>query len=70
MRWLRDLFAGQTVKRDASCSFCGRSHVDAGPFVEGPAEVYICSACCANVSSAPPRNNAPKTMLFLPEEFV
>ena len=51
MGWLADFFAGRTTKRDVSCSFCGRSYVDVGPFVEGPAEVYICSACCDTASA-------------------
>ena len=38
------------MKQDASCSFCGNSYLDVGMLVEGPAKVYICSACCDKVS--------------------
>ncbi len=31
--------------RTAYCSFCHRSHDDAGPFAEGPGQVYICFRC-------------------------
>jgi ATP-dependent Clp protease ATP-binding subunit ClpX len=31
--------------RNAYCSFCRKSYLDVGPFVEGPAEVYICGEC-------------------------
>lgn len=31
--------------RNAYCSFCRKSHTDAGPLVEGPGEVYICGEC-------------------------
>jgi len=51
MGWLTDFFAGQTVKRDTSCSFCSRSHSNVGPFVEGPGDVFICPECCDAVSS-------------------
>ncbi len=36
----------------STCSFCGRSHRDAGPMVEGPNDVFICSSCvelCHNI---------------------
>jgi ATP-dependent Clp protease ATP-binding subunit ClpX len=29
----------------ARCSFCRKSHTDAGPLVEGPEDVYICREC-------------------------
>jgi len=38
--------------RNSSCSFCGKSHADAGPLVEGPNDVFICAACvelCHNI---------------------
>jgi ATP-dependent Clp protease ATP-binding subunit ClpX len=45
--WLARLFGlGNTSRpRNAYCSFCSKSYHDAGPLVEGPREVYICSAC-------------------------
>lgn len=39
-------------KRGNVCSFCGKSQADAGPIVEGPDNVRICSACidlCRNI---------------------
>jgi ATP-dependent Clp protease ATP-binding subunit ClpX len=39
-------------KAGSICSFCGRSHRDAGPMVEGPSDVFICSSCvelCHNI---------------------
>ena len=39
-------------KRGSICSFCGKSQADAGPIVEGPDNVRICSACielCRNI---------------------
>ncbi|MGE0481653.1 MAG: ATP-dependent Clp protease ATP-binding subunit ClpX [Phycisphaerae bacterium] len=33
------------TRRGNACSFCGKSHRDAGPMVEGPDDVYICSSC-------------------------
>ena len=32
-------------KDDVSCSFCGKSHRDVGPLIEGPASAYICQGC-------------------------
>lgn len=31
--------------RNAYCSFCRKSYHEVGPLVEGPNDVYICSAC-------------------------
>ncbi|MCK4660546.1 MAG: ATP-dependent Clp protease ATP-binding subunit ClpX [Phycisphaerae bacterium] len=39
-------------RRSSSCSFCGKSHRDTGPMVEGPRDVYICKSCvelCHNI---------------------
>ncbi|MDD4889655.1 MAG: ATP-dependent Clp protease ATP-binding subunit ClpX [Phycisphaerae bacterium] len=39
-------------RRSSSCSFCGKSHADAGPLVEGPNDVFICASCvelCHNI---------------------
>ncbi|QOJ13307.1 MAG: ATP-dependent Clp protease ATP-binding subunit ClpX [Planctomycetia bacterium] len=33
------------ARRGSVCSFCGKSHRDVGPMVEGPDDVYICSQC-------------------------
>jgi ATP-dependent Clp protease ATP-binding subunit ClpX len=32
-------------RRTNVCSFCGKSHRDAGPMVEGADDVFICSSC-------------------------
>ncbi|MCK4342111.1 MAG: ATP-dependent Clp protease ATP-binding subunit ClpX [Phycisphaerae bacterium] len=32
-------------RRSSVCSFCGKSHRDAGPMVEGASDVYICASC-------------------------
>ncbi|HUW84915.1 MAG TPA: ATP-dependent Clp protease ATP-binding subunit ClpX [Phycisphaerae bacterium] len=39
-------------RRPSVCSFCGKSHRDAGPMVEGPNDVFICASCvdlCHNI---------------------
>jgi len=36
---------GGRSRRGSSCSFCGKSARDAGPMVEGAAEVFICATC-------------------------
>ncbi len=36
---------GSSGKKNANCSFCGKSYRDVGPLVEGPGDVYICSEC-------------------------
>lgn len=41
MAWFDDPFS-----RKCCCSFCNRSHHHAGPFVEGPGDVFICPECC------------------------
>ena len=43
---------GSKPKKVSICSFCGKSHRDVGPMVEGPGDVFICSACvelCHNI---------------------
>ena len=32
-------------RRGNICSFCGKSHRDTGPMVEGADDVFICSSC-------------------------
>lgn len=41
MSWFARLIGRRTVR----CSFCSRSRRSAGPFVEGPCDVFICAAC-------------------------
>ena len=52
---------------DQICSFCGRSGDDAGPVVEGPNDVFICSHCvdlCHNIVSQEQRRSARASSLF------
>jgi ATP-dependent Clp protease ATP-binding subunit ClpX len=37
--------SGNRGRRSNTCSFCGKSHRDAGPMVEGTSDVFICAAC-------------------------
>ncbi len=37
--------SGGRGRRANVCSFCGKSHRDAGPMVEGASDVFICSSC-------------------------
>jgi ATP-dependent Clp protease ATP-binding subunit ClpX len=37
--------SGSRGRRSSICSFCGKSHRDAGPMVEGASDVFICSSC-------------------------
>jgi len=36
---------GQQKRKNAHCSFCGKSYREVGPLVEGPGDVYICGEC-------------------------
>lgn len=36
---------GNRGRRASVCSFCGKSHRDAGPMVEGASDVFICASC-------------------------
>ncbi|MFA5865280.1 MAG: ATP-dependent Clp protease ATP-binding subunit ClpX [Phycisphaerae bacterium] len=68
----------------STCSFCGRSHRDAGPMVEGPNDVFICSSCvelCHNIitqerrrsSAAKPRFSsipAPRQVKEYLDEYI
>ncbi len=59
-----DSSGGQKVQ---ICSFCGRSGEDAGPIVEGPNDVFICSHCvelCHNIVSQERRKAARSAPLF------
>jgi len=43
---------GLRKRRPSTCSFCGKTHREVGPMVEGPNDAYICSACvdlCHNI---------------------
>ncbi|MCA9243543.1 MAG: AAA family ATPase, partial [Phycisphaerales bacterium] len=36
---------GRSRNKGGSCNFCGKSHRDASPMVEGANDVFICSSC-------------------------
>jgi ATP-dependent Clp protease ATP-binding subunit ClpX len=43
---------GGRRRRSSSCSFCGKTHREVGPMVEGPNDAYICASCvdlCQNI---------------------
>ncbi len=43
---------GMRRRRTSTCSFCGKTHREVGPMVEGPNDAYICSNCvdlCHNI---------------------
>src|SRR5262245_33569726 len=43
---------GVRRRRTSTCSFCGKTHREVGPMVEGPNDAYICSNCvdlCHNI---------------------
>jgi len=42
----------KTRRKQSVCSFCGKTHREVGPMVEGPKDAYICSNCvdlCHNI---------------------
>ncbi len=54
-------------RRASTCSFCGKSHRDVGPMVEGPNDVFICSSCvelCHNIIRAEQRRDGTRKPLF------
>ena len=49
------------------CSFCGKSHRDTGPMVEGPGDVFICASCvelCHNIIKQERRKVSAAQPLF------
>ncbi|MFQ5423479.1 MAG: ATP-dependent Clp protease ATP-binding subunit ClpX [Phycisphaerae bacterium] len=58
---------GTRRKRVSRCSFCGKTHREVGPMVEGPSDTYICSACvdlCHNIIRQEKRKAAGFRPLF------
>jgi ATP-dependent Clp protease ATP-binding subunit ClpX len=59
--------SGGRNRRTNTCSFCGKSHRDAGPMVEGTNDVFICAACielCHNlIKEERRRTSRGKTLL-------
>ncbi|TWT57536.1 ATP-dependent Clp protease ATP-binding subunit ClpX [Thalassoglobus neptunius] len=64
-------------KKNANCSFCGKSYRDVGPLVEGPGDVYICGECidlCQSILDQDRRRRGDNKKLFqkvpTPREIV
>jgi len=64
-------------KKNANCSFCGKSYRDVGPLVEGPGDVYICGECidlCQSILDQEQRRRGDSKPLFskvpTPRELV
>src|ERR1035437_945835 len=58
---------GGRGKKNHTCSFCSRTSDDAGPIVEGPNGVYICSNCvelCHNIIKQEQRKTTQAKPLF------
>ena len=60
---------GNGGRRITHCSFCGKSSREAGPMVEGPNDIYICTNCtslCQNIFKQEQRrihsHDTPKTI--------
>src|SRR5690348_13582241 len=68
---------GAAGKKNANCSFCGKSYRDVGPLVEGPGDVYICGECidlCQSILEQEQRRRGTTKPLFTriptPKEIV
>ncbi len=58
---------GKRGRRGSVCSFCGKSHRDTGPMVEGPGDVFICASCvdlCHNIIKQERRKISASQPLF------
>ncbi|MBN1341161.1 MAG: ATP-dependent Clp protease ATP-binding subunit ClpX [Phycisphaerae bacterium] len=58
---------GKRGRRGSVCSFCGKSHRDTGPMVEGPGDVFICASCvdlCHNIIKQERRKVSATQPLF------
>ena len=58
---------GRSGKRQEHCSFCGKSHEEAGPMVAGPPNLFICSECvelCYNVPEQEFHRATPPELAF------
>jgi len=54
-------------KRASVCSFCGKTHREVGPMVEGPNDAFICSNCvdlCHNIIQQEKRKASGLKPLF------
>ena len=68
---------GTSGKKNANCSFCGKSYREVGPLVEGPGDVYICGECidlCQSILDQERRRRGESRKLFskipTPREIV
>ena len=58
---------GMKRRRASTCSFCGKTHREVGPMVEGPNDAYICSNCvdlCHNIIRQEKRRSSGIRPLF------
>ncbi len=58
---------GVKRKKSSACSFCGKTHREVGPMVEGPNDTYICSNCvdlCHNIIRQEKRRTGGRRPLF------
>jgi len=67
----------QRRRKQSVCSFCGKTHREVGPMVEGPRDAYICSNCvdlCHNIIQQEKRKASGLRPLFhkipLPREIT
>ena len=54
-------------RRTSTCSFCGKTHREVGPMVEGPNDAYICASCvdlCQNIIRQERRKSSGLKPLF------
>ncbi len=59
--------SGPRKRKQSICSFCGKSHREVGPMVEGPKDAYICSNCvdlCHNIIQQEKRKASGLKPLF------
>ena len=56
------------LPRNAYCSFCRRSHMDVGPFAEGPGSVFICGGCAALCGALIAEENSRRSGSPMPAE--
>jgi len=58
---------GMKRRKASTCSFCGKTHREVGPMVEGPNDAYICSNCvdlCHNIIRQEKRRSSGLRPLF------
>jgi len=59
--------SGGSRRKQASCSFCGKTESDVGPMIEGPERIFICAACvdlCNTIIRQEKRKSARESTFF------